>query len=167
MIKQIKGVENIPNKAPFIIVANHEYHIDVLYIIYPILKKLNKKVHFISNPRLWFLGETICRKWAGCIPLFSSRQAYQEAKEKIESGGIVGIFPEGTAQRTKDPKTGAVRLALGTKTPILPIGLKSSHKPFNSKLNIGKLIYVKKNKDIKKQTLDIMQYFYKLKEDVD
>ena len=166
-IKRIKGIENIPNKPPFIVVSNHESFIDPLYIIYPILRKLNKKLHFIASPGWWFLGEAICREWAGCIPLFNSKQAYKEAKKLIKSGEIVGIFPEGARKRTKNPKTGAVRLALETKTPILPISLKSSYLPFNSTLNIGKPVYLKKNKkNLKKQMSDLMEEVYRLRNSI-
>ena len=164
LVKKIKGIDNTPHKTPFIIVSNHEHLIDPLYLIYPILRKLNKKIHFIASPTWWFLGETICRQWAGSIPLFNSEQAYKEAKEIIKSGGIVGIFPEGGTRRTKNPKTGAVRLALETNTPILPIGIKSSYFPFKSTLNIGKLIHLKKNKkSLKKHARDLMRYVYRLR----
>ena len=163
MIRNIKGVENVPNDASFIIVSNHEHLIDPLYILYPVLCKLNKKIHFIATPTWWFLGDTICRKWAGGIPLFNKEQAYKEAKELIESGEIVGIFPEGGTRRTRYPKTGAVRLALETNTPILPIGIKSSYVPFNSIITIGKPISLNKNKNIEKQTLDLMKHIYNLR----
>lgn len=169
LLKKIKGKENIPNKAPFIIVSNHEHLIDPLYILYPILRKLNKKIHFIATPTWWFLGDTICRKWAGCIPLFNSEQAYKGAKGLIiKSGEIIGIFPEGGTRRTKNPKTGAVRLAIETKVPILPIAIKSSYAPFSSTLNIGKLIYLKKNKkSLKKQARELMTKIYKLRDSLD
>lgn len=165
-IRKIRGISNIPNKTPFIIASNHEKLIDPLYIFYPFLKNLNKKVHFIATPSWWFLGDTICRKWAGAIPLFNSEQAYKEAKEYIKSGEIVGIFPEGWRKPTKKPKTGAVRLAIETKTPILPIGLKSSYMPFSVKLNIGKLIYLQKERNIKKQAKDLMEHVYKLRREI-
>jgi len=165
MIKRIKGENYIPNNSNFIIVSNHEHLIDPLYIFHPILRKLNKKVHFLATPTWWFLGETICRKWAGCVPLFNRKQAYNESKKLIESGEIVGIFPEGGIRKTKNPKTGAVRLALATKTPILPIGIKSSYIPFNSAINIGKPIYLKKNKkNLKKQTINLMNHIYRLRD---
>ena len=166
LIKRVKGIDNIPHRTPFIIVSNHEKLIDPLYILYPILKKLNKKVHFVATPTWWFLGDTICRKWAGCVLLFNSEQAYREAKELISSGEIVGIFPEGGTRRTKNPKTGAVRLALETNTPILPIGIKSSYLPFNSALNIGKLIHLRKNKNLKKQSQDLMNLVYKSRDEI-
>lgn len=163
-IKRINGIENIPNKASFIVIANHESRWDHLLILYPILKKLNKKVHFIATPVWWF--NNISRQWAGVIPLYHSKQAYNSAKELIKSGEIVGIFPEGRLERKRrreNPKTGAVRLALETKTPILPIGIKFSYIPFNSTINIGKPIYLNKNKNIKKRARDLMEHVYELK----
>ncbi|MEK6983646.1 MAG: lysophospholipid acyltransferase family protein [Nanoarchaeota archaeon] len=163
MIRRIRGIDNIPDKTTFIIVSNHERLIDPVYIVYVILKKLNRKVHFIASPSWWFLGNTVCRQWAGCIPLFNSREAYQEAKKLVKSGNIVGIFPEGGTRRTKNPKKGAVRLAIETKTPILPIGLKSSYAPLNSTLNIGKLVYLNKGKiSLNKQAKVLMEHIYRL-----
>ena len=163
LIKKIKGMDNIPDKNSFIIVSNHEHLIDPLYIIYPILKRLNKKVHFLSTGSWWFFGDTICRQWAGCIPLFESN-AYEEMKNYVKEGRILGLFPEGRLKAgARQPKTGAVRLAIETDTPILPIGIKSSYILFNSTINIGKLKYMKKGKDIKKQTLDLMDYVYRLR----
>ncbi|MBS3105899.1 1-acyl-sn-glycerol-3-phosphate acyltransferase [Candidatus Woesearchaeota archaeon] len=164
LIRQIKGLDNIPTNLNFIVVSNHEKLADPFIIIYPLLRKLNKKIHFIATPTWWFLGETICRKWIGCIPMFNQKQAYIEAKKLINSGEIVGIFPEGHLEaKVRNPKTGAIRLALETNAPILPIGLKSSYIPFNSTLNIGKLIYLKKNKkNLKKQASDLMKKVYQL-----
>ncbi len=163
MIKRIKGESNIPANSNFIIVSNHEKLIDPLYILYPILKKLNKKVHFLSTGRWWFFGDTICRRWAGCIPLFNAEQAYNEAKELIKSKEIIGIFPEGGTQRTKNPKTGSIRLAIETNVLVLPVGLRSSYFPFTSVLSIGKPIYFKSKKNIKNQAKELMKCIYKLR----
>lgn len=166
LIKKIGGIENIPTNSNFIIVSNHENRIDPLYVIYPLLKKLNKKVYFLAQPNWWFLGEKICRHWAGCVPLFDSKQAYSELKEHLLNNKIIGIFPEGGYKRKKEGKykTGVIRLAIETKTPILPIGIKSSYIPFTTTLNIGKPIYLKKSqKSIKKQISDLMKQVYNLR----
>ena len=61
-------------------------------------------------------------------------------------------------------KTGAIRLAIETKIPILPIGIKSSYIPFNSTLTIGKPIYLKESrKDFGTQILDLMEHVYDLR----
>lgn len=164
MIRKIKGAENIPEEAPFIIASNHEKLIDPLFIIYPILKKLDKKVHFLATPTWWFLGDIICRQWAGCIPLFNSKKAYRKTKELVNAGEIVGIFPEGHLEaEIRNPKSGAVKLALETNIPILPIGVKSSYLPFSSRITIGKPVYPNKIKNIEKQTLDLMNRIYSLR----
>lgn len=164
LIKKIKGIENIPDKKTFIIAANHETNRDHLLIVYPIIKKLNKKVHFIATPVWWF--NTISRQWAGVIPMHSPRQAYREAKGVIKSGEIVGIFPEGRLERkkrTENPKTGAVRLAIETNVPVLPVGLRFSYFPLTSALSIGKPIYFRSKKNIKNQSKELMKHIYKLR----
>ena len=163
-VRKINGIENIPEKSAFIIAANHKKLADPLYVLYPILKKLNRKVHFLSTGRWWFLGETICRKWAGSIPIFNREEAYSEAKEHIKSGEIVGFFPEGRLNaKAAYPKTGAVRLAIETNVPILPICIKSSYVPFKSVINIGKPIFFDDRKDIKKQSINLIRQIYNLK----
>ncbi len=162
-IKKINGLDNIPKNSNFIIASNHKKLIDPLFLIYVVLRRLNKKVHFVSSGNWWFLGEKICRKWLGCIPLFNSEQAYNEAKNYVKSGEIVGIFPEGGLKRTKNPKTGVVRLALETKTPILPIRINSSYLPFSSKITIGKPVHLKKGRNIEKQAIDLMKHVYRLR----
>lgn len=168
LTKSVKGVENIPMESNFIIAANHEHYLDPLFVAYPVWKKLNKKVHFVAKPTWWFLGENICRHWAGCIPLFSPKQAYKETKYIIERGGIIGIFPEGDLKgpmRKERPKTGAVRLAVETKRPILPIAVKSSYMPFSSRLCIGKPLYLKKSSgDTGIDAANLMAHIYKLKD---
>lgn len=163
--KKTKGIENIPNKTPFIIVSNHKRLLDPFLITYIILKRLNRKVHFLTRSA-WYVPDLIYRQWAGCIPLIDPKQAFSEMKEHINNGEITAIFPEGIRAKKpiENPKTGAVRLALETGTPILPIGIKFSFIPFTSAIVIGKLIYLNKNKDINRQASNLMQCIYKLRD---
>ena len=162
-------MENIPRNTPLILVSNHEKLADPLYILYPVLRKLNKKVHFLSTGSWWFLGDTICRKWVGCIPLFDSKKAYNETKDLLIHGEIIWIFPEGRlGAGTRSPRTGAVRLAIETNTPILPIGIKSSYIPFCSVINIGKPVYLNKSisKNAEECAIDLMKHVYELRNGV-
>ena len=162
-MKGIKGLENIPKDKNFIIVANHDHLIDPVIMQYPFLKK-DKKVHFLATPTWWFVGDTIARKWAACIPLFNPKQAFEESKDLIRQGEIVGIFPEGHLDaKVRDIKSGAVRLALATKASILPIGVKSNYLPFSCSIKIGRPIYPNKNKKAKNHVVEIMDYVYRLK----
>ena len=165
-LKRAKGMDNIPRYINFIVAANHSKLIDPILIYYPIIKTLNKKLHFIASPR-WIptLGSTICEKWAGCIPAYGGK-TYGLARQALMEGKLVGIFPEGYLKnRLKIPKNGVIRLSIETKTPILPVGVKSSYKPWNSSVNIGKPFYATKAKGIEEQLHDLMRELYDLKED--
>jgi 1-acyl-sn-glycerol-3-phosphate acyltransferase len=57
------------------------------------------------------------------------RLAFQEAERQLLSGRTIGIFPEGALSPLAgglgfhEPHTGAVRLALSTGAPIVPVGV--------------------------------------------
>ena len=170
-LKEVKGIENIPKKGPFIIASNHECYLDPFLIISAITPLKDKKIHFLANKgRFWdFFGDRISRHWVGAIPLDEGKEkAFQELLDLLKKSEIVALFIEG--QRSLDGrlmkgKTGVVRLALKSNTPILPIGLigtfeiaprdKLMPKMKRAKMNIGKAIYLDKhyNKDINERLL--------------
>jgi 1-acyl-sn-glycerol-3-phosphate acyltransferase len=55
------------------------------------------------------------------------RDAIDQAKQRLQSGHSVGIFPEGLVSPRgggyHPPRTGAARLALSTAVPVVPIGI--------------------------------------------
>ncbi|MFH2028837.1 MAG: lysophospholipid acyltransferase family protein [Nanoarchaeota archaeon] len=131
-IRKVHGMENLP-KPPFILAANHESYLDPFLIIATVTPKLNKQIHYLAmKGRFWNkFGEIISRKWAGCVPLDEGKdKAMAELISLLKKGEIIGIFPGGPrsldGNLTKG-KTGAVRLALAAKVPIIPIGLKGTY----------------------------------------
>jgi len=159
-LKEVKGIENIPKKGPFIIASNHECYLDPFLIISAITPLKDKKIHFLANKgRFWdFFGDNISRQWAGAVPLDEGKEkAFQELLYLLKKEEIVALFIEG--QRSLDGKllkgkTGVVRLALKSNVPILPIGLigtfeiaprdKLMPKLKRAKMNIGRVIYLDK-----------------------
>lgn len=127
-IKGIYGMKNIPKDKNFIVTSNHPSWWDPFIIGTIITPFLSKKVHFMASPRFWFLGDTICRKWAGCIPVYKDdkgESAIKEALSFLKNNKIVGIFPEGIAKPSKKikGKLGIARLAIESKKPVIPLGL--------------------------------------------
>lgn len=63
------------------------------------------------------------------IPVAPSagRQAFETARQHLDSGGTLIIFPEGNLSPREggfhEPKTGVARLALMTGAPIIPVGI--------------------------------------------
>lgn len=127
-VKKVKGLENIPKEGPFIVASNHESFLDPILLDYYIVKKINQKVHFIAyRGRFSFFGNTIIKKWAGCILLRYNKKeigaALKEARAILENGGIVGIFPAAPYHNLRKPETGVARIALDAQCSILPVAI--------------------------------------------
>ncbi len=170
----IYGRENIPEKGPVIFCGNHR-HVHDQYNVMIVTKRV---IHYLAKDEYFKDYRKIFYKYIGsCIPVNRSIQD-KEAKEAaikiLKNGGAVGIFPEGTRNKTigtKDEvimlpfKFGAVSLAQKTNALIVPFGTVGEYNGKKGQLitRIGKPINVK-NMDLKKANailrqniLDLMQ----------
>ena len=101
---------------------------------------LAKKEYF-DGKFSWFF------KMAGCISVnrnIKDKEASNHAIKLLQNGYAVGLFPEGTRNRTNELllpfKYGAVSMAKKTNAIIVPVGISGEYK-FRSKnlvINIGK-----------------------------
>jgi len=128
-IKRTVGLENLPKKGPYIIACKHISSLDGFFLATVIIPYVNKKVRFIASVKRWgYIWETlVAKKWAGVIQFFieDRRKCLTDARTYLENGEIIGLFPEGYLseyERNSKGKTGAARLALWTRVPIVPVG---------------------------------------------
>ena len=82
-------------------------------------------------------------KGLGIIPVnrrTKDRAAYLSALETLRDEKMIGIFPEGTINRTDDVimpfKFGAVKMARETDTKIIPFAITGKYKPFERSVKI-------------------------------
>jgi 1-acyl-sn-glycerol-3-phosphate acyltransferase len=158
-----EGAENVPEEGPAILASNHLSYADWLFM--PLT--LTRRVTFVAKAE-YFTGSGI-KGWlqrsffsgAGQVPIDRSSGGAAEgallsAKRILAAGELFGIYPEGT--RSRDGRlhkghTGMARLALRTKAPIIPVGVKGSReiqppdapmpKPFTvCEINFGRPIDV-------------------------
>ncbi len=132
---KVIGKENIPKEGAIIVCGNHMHLYDQCLPIISTkryLRYMAKKEYF-DGPFAWFF------KWVGCIPVNRSIKdtaAKEQAIEYLRNGGAIGIFPEGTRNRTDQfllPfKFGAVSMAQKTKAKIVPFAITGEYK-FRSK----------------------------------
>lgn len=123
------GAENLPDGA-FIAAANHMSNIDPLltaHFLYDndIAPRIMAKSSLFTVPVLgWALRKT------GQIPVYrgtaQAGDALVAAREALDEGHCVLVFPEGTLTRDPDlwpmvAKTGTARLALMAKVPVIPL----------------------------------------------
>lgn len=144
---EVYGKENIPKDKGYILCANHTSIADMLAIAVPI----KKQICYMAKGELfkffllkWFfngLGSFAVQRGQG------DTGAIDKACEIVESGKILGIFPEGTRSKTGEigkAKTGAALIALRTKADMLPVSIKYSTGTFKlfckATVRIGELI---------------------------
>ena len=92
-----------------------------------------KKEYFDNKKTAWFFKRT------GCISVDRKNKdehAKECAIEVLKDGGAIGLFPEGTRNKTKEfllPfKFGAVSMAKKTDSYLVPFGITGDYK-FRSK----------------------------------
>jgi len=132
---KIINKEAIPKEGPIIIAGNHKHLYDQCLTIIStkrIIRYMAKKEYF-DGKMAWFF------KSVGCIPVnrqIKDENAKNSALEVLKEKGAIGIFPEGTRNKTKEfllPfKFGAVSMAKKTNATIIPFGLTGDYK-FRSK----------------------------------
>ena len=111
------------------------------------------KKEYFDGKFAWFF------KAAGCISVNRSihdSDAKAQALEVLNNGWALGLFPEGTRNRTEDTllpfKMGAVSMAQKTGATIVPFAITGKYKFWNNKLTVTFLepFKVGKNEDLEK-----------------
>ena len=129
---EVTGTENLPKTGGYVLAANHVTTVDALAVAYMMFFRLHRAPHFLAKEGLFrtpIVGPALLA--CGQIPVFRSGRGNSDPMESaykvLRAGHIIGIFPEGTL--TRDPnqwpmraRTGALRLALETGVPIVPMG---------------------------------------------
>ncbi len=131
----IIGRENIPEKGALVIACNHIHVYDQCLTIISTKRPINymaKKEYFEGKLRGFF-------RFVGCIPVNRNGRdtdAVASALTVLRRDGAVGIFPEGTRNKTDafllPFKFGAVSMAKKTGAMVLPAAVTGDYE-FRSK----------------------------------
>lgn len=157
--------KNIPPKGPYILVGNHKSNLDCVMVISPV----KETVHFLAKKELLDGKLGFFFKWMGIIPVDRkkrNKEAMNAAREVLENKGVVGIFPEGTFNKTEYVimpfKMGSVKLAYDMKVPIVPFAIIGNYKLFRrTKIIFGKP-YKIKTADLKGENITLMNKVIRL-----
>ena len=144
---KIIGKENIPKSDGFLIASNHIHAFDPVMIIY----STKRVVHFIAKIELFKGIMKYFYLSFGTIPVDRDKKnqvAVNLAEEFLTDNEVIGIFPEGTRNKSDEVllpfRYGAVRMALDSGKEIVPCALSGNFKLFRSSVKIvyGKAIDV-------------------------
>lgn len=130
---KFKETQNIPPKNKGIIIAaNHQAYLDPFWISLPIKRPIR---YLAWNEAFsWpLIGKLLTLVGAWPIRLErSSPQAIRRSVNWLRMGGALVIFPEGercfSDGEMRRFKAGAVRLAVETGIPILPVTIRGANK---------------------------------------
>ncbi|MFC9244923.1 lysophospholipid acyltransferase family protein [Streptomyces sp. NPDC057136] len=135
--REWRGGHHLPVAGGYLTVINHNSYVDALAYGH-FQYSSGKPPHFFVKASLFkvpVLGAVL--RATGQIPVErrSSRAAdsLRAAYEAVRRGECVAIYPEGTLTRDPDlwpgqPKTGAARLALMTRAPVIPVAQWGAHE---------------------------------------
>ena len=121
--------------GPLIVIANHTSYADGVLLAIA-CRDLGRSLRLLATAGVFrapLLGPVMRR--LGFIPVHrgsdAAARSLDAAAEALAAGEAVGLFPEGRI--TRDPghwpersKTGAVRLALRTGAPVVPVALQGA-----------------------------------------
>ena len=142
------GLENIPKDRNFILAGNHTSYLDAILVA----STTKKCVHFFAKDSLYKGYKKIIFKNLGIIPVDRSKKdknALNLGIKYLNDNAVIGIFPEGTINKTNDLimkfKYGAVKMSKETGRQIVPFAIKNEYKFLKKSVSItiGKPYLVK------------------------
>ena len=144
------GKNNIPSKGRIVLVSNHKHNFDSVYL----LSSTKRNIHFLAKIELFRGFKKIIFNNMGLIPVdrqFKTTDPLSAAYKYLNDDKVVGIFPEGTCNKTNNTilpfKRGAIKMSNVTHSYIVPTIIKGDYKLFSKNLVIKFLepIYIEKD----------------------
>ena len=129
----VEGMENLPVEGPAILASNHLSFSDSIFL--PL--SCPRRITFLAKAD-YFTGRGVkglltkgFMKGAGQVPIDrsggrASEAALRTATKILNSGELLGIYPEGTRSpdgRLYRGKTGIARMALEAGVPVIPVAM--------------------------------------------
>jgi len=153
--RTIEGLEHVPAKPPYLVVANHASILDGIILgtslPHPVFIMVKKEA--FDNPMAgWFLRKSLAFPVDRAKP---DPTTIKTALRVLGDGKVLGIFPEGTRNLKgliRLFKPGAIKFAIRQKVPILPTYIANSHllnpdgstipRPVQLKVGFGEVVDV-------------------------
>ncbi|HET9986413.1 MAG TPA: lysophospholipid acyltransferase family protein [Longimicrobiales bacterium] len=127
---EIHGLENVPERGPFLLIANHQSILDpilVQAIVRRPLYTMAKSTQFTGRIMGWLMPRVLA------FPVRRYRvdpQSVRVALRHLARGDGVGVYIEGERSwdgRLQTPRLGTVRLVLKAGVPVIPCGVSGTY----------------------------------------
>ncbi len=128
---RVKGLENVPDEGPALIVCNHVSFMDPLIVAGTVRRPIRFVMYFKIFQ--WF-GLSWLFRAARAIPIAGKKEdpemmerAFAEVDRELAAGNLVAIFPEGGITRDGEIqrfRPGVERILAARPVPVIPIALR-------------------------------------------
>jgi 1-acyl-sn-glycerol-3-phosphate acyltransferase len=136
-----RGLENIPEEGPAVLICNHVSFVDPLVI----LAASPRPIRFVMDHRIFRTPiVSFVFRTGKAIPIAPAKEdeallnaAYDAVAEALSQGELVGIFPEGRITDTGELypfRGGIARIIERTPVPVVPLALKGLWGSFFSRM---------------------------------
>lgn len=128
-----EGLENIPLHGGAVVAINHTSYIDFMPAALG-TRRRRRRIRFMIKAEMLdvrIVNFLIRRTRTIPVNRQAGGDAYVEAVRELKAGELVGVYPEATISRAlvlKDFKSGAARMALEARVPIVPCIVWGAHR---------------------------------------
>lgn len=157
---RVEGLENIPKEGRILLAGNHTKWLDPVMLV----GVQKRQIHFLAKEELFHGITKFIVKGMGCVPVnrkIHDKNALHSAYEFLERDLGVGIFPEGTVNRTDKVimpfKIGAVKACYTTNTKLVPFVITGKYKLFRRGIRVEFLKPLKIESDLEKENEKFMK----------
>ncbi len=131
----ITGSEHVPAEGGAVLASNHVSYLDFIFVgmggrpagrLTRFMAKESVFRHQVSGPLMRGMHHISVDREAGSA-------SFRQALRALKDGEVVGVFPEATTSRSftvKELKSGAVRMAQSTGTPLVPVAVWGGQRMF-------------------------------------
>jgi 1-acyl-sn-glycerol-3-phosphate acyltransferase len=185
LIKEIKGLQNVPRSGAAILAFNHQSYLDFLTFV----AISPRNVYYLTAEK--FYASNLWRPIMNMTDQIkvertskNKEEVHLKVTKRLTQGDLIGIFPEGTRAPTAETMlpayTGVAKYALSARVPIIPVGIVGAYEVWSRHkktpsikrrivFNIGELITLEKywDQEITKEvyeeiTADVMRQIAEL-----
>ena len=123
----VVGAEHIPLQGGALLAINHTSFLDFALAGVPADRRGKRLVRFMAKDSVFkhpVAGPLMRGMRHIPVDREHGSQSFRDAVTYLKAGELVGIFPEATMSRSmdiKDIKSGAVRIAVAAKVPLIPM----------------------------------------------
>lgn len=135
----IIGAEFIPKEKRVVLAGNHMNNLDCILL----MASTKRVIHFLAKDELLKGFKGVIFRNMGIIPVnrrIHDKNALKSAKEVLCQDKIIGIFPEGTFNRSDNLilpfKIGAVKMCYDTSSLLVPFVIRGEYKLLRRKICI-------------------------------